>query len=525
MKKDVYIFDTLLRDGEQGENISFSLADKIEIAKKLDEFGIDYIEGGWPGSNPKAVAFFKEMKNIPLKHAKLCAFGSTRRAKNKAEEDPNLLALIDSETPAVSIFGKSWDLHVTEALKITLDENLKLIYDSVKFLKSKNREVIFDAEHFFDGYKENPDYAIKTLEVAVDAGADVLSLCDTNGGSLPNEVYDITKKIVEKFPDIMVGIHAHNDGGMAVANSIMAVLAGARHVQGTINGFGERTGNADLCAIIPNINLKLKLIAIEPDKLKMLTKLSQFVYETANLPPDNKQPFVGKSAFAHKGGIHVSAVQRNARTYEHIPPEVVGNQRRILISELSGRSNFIARASTFKVTELKTDEEIKKVLKEVKELENKGYHFEVAEASLEILAKKILGDHKDFFTIEGFRVFVGKQTGERSITEATVKLRVGNEYEHTAGEGDGPVDALNNAMRKAVENFYPVIKEVRLVDYKVRVLNNEKGTAAKVRVLITSTDGKDQWITIGVSENLIEASYRALVDSIEYKLFLEEKKK
>lgn len=522
MKKNVYVFDTILRDGEQGENVSFSLNDKIEIAKKLDEFGIDFIEGGWPGSNPKAVAFFDEMKNIELKHAKLCAFGSTRHFKNKPEDDPNLNALIDAATPAVSIFGKAWTLHVTDALKVSLDDNLKMVGDSVAFLKKHDKEVIFDAEHFFDGYKDNPEYALAVLKAAENAGASVLALCDTNGGSLPQEIYDITKTVVEAS-NVIVGIHAHNDGGVATANTLMAVKAGARHIQGTINGIGERTGNADLCSIIPNINLKMNLCCIEADKLPLLTKLSNFIYESGNISPDNKQPFVGKSAFAHKGGIHVSAVQRNSKTYEHITPESIGNKRRILISELSGRSNFVARASTFKVASLKSDDEVKKVLHEVKDLENKGYHFEVAEASLEILVKKVIGNHKDFFTIDGFNVFVNKLAGDPSKTEATVRMTLADgQVEHTAGQGDGPVDALNCALRKGVEKFYPVLKNVKLVDYKVRVLNNEDATAAQVRVLITSSDGENRWTTIGVSENVIEASYRALIDSIEYKLFLEE---
>ncbi len=524
MSEKIYIFDTLLRDGEQGENVSFDLTDKIAIAKKLDEFGIDYIEGGWPGSNPKAVAFFNEMKKLRLHHARLVAFGSTRRRDTTPDTDANLKALIEAETPAVAIFGKSWDLHVKEALKVPLEENLRMVLDSVSYLKKNGKEVIFDAEHFFDGYKDNPEYAMQVLDKAVEGGADILSLCDTNGGSLPFEIEDIVKKVCQRFPGVIVGIHAHNDSGLGVANSLVAVKAGARHVQGTINGFGERTGNADLCAIIPSLNLKMGFTAIEPDKLPLLTPLAHFIYEVCNLLPESKQPYVGSSAFAHKGGIHVSAVQKNPRTYEHIKPEAIGNERRILISELAGRSNFIAKASTFKVAELRSDDEVKKVLSQVKDLENRGYHFEVAEASLEILVKKVLGEHQDFFTLDGFRVYLTKQVGQETRTEASVKLSVNQVFEHTAGEGNGPVDALNVALRKAVEKFYPCLKTVKLIDYKVRVLNNYEGTGATVRVLITSTDGEHHWTTMGVSPNIIEASYRALVDSIEYKLFLEEKK-
>lgn len=524
MSEKVYIFDTVLRDGEQGENVSFALTDKIAIAQKFDEFGIDYIEGGWPGSNPKAVAFFREMKKVKLNHARLVAFGSTRRRNTTAASDNNIRALIEAETPAVAIFGKAWDLHVKEALKVSLDENLEMVRDSVAFLKENGKEVIFDAEHFFDGYKDNADYAMQVLDKAVQAGADVLSLCDTNGGSLPHEIEEMVKKVCNTFPGVIVGIHAHNDSGLGVANSLMAVKAGARHVQGTINGLGERTGNADLCAIIPSLNLKMGFRAVESDKLPLLTPLSHFLYEHCNMVPNSGQPYVGSSAFAHKGGIHVSAVQKNPRTYEHIDPEKIGNERRILISELAGRSNFIAKASTFKVAELRSDEEVKKVLSQVKDLENRGYHFEVAEASLEILVKKVLGDHQDFFSLDGFRVYITKQVGQETRTEASVKLSVNKVFEHTAGEGNGPVDALNVALRKAVEKFYPSLKDVKLIDYKVRVLNNYEGTGAAVRVLIASTDGEHQWTTMGVSPNIIEASYRALVDSIEYKLFLEEKK-
>ncbi len=523
MSEKVYIFDTLLRDGEQGENVSFALPDKIAIAQKLDEFGIDYIEGGWPGSNPKAVAFFREMKNITLRYSRLVAFGSTRRRDTSPADDKNIQALLEAETPTIAIFGKSWDLHVKEALKVSLEENLRMVTDSVSYLKDKGKELIFDAEHFFDGYKENRQYAMQVLEHAVQAGADVLSLCDTNGGSLPHEIEAIVHEVCQRYPDTTVGIHAHNDSGLGIANSLMAVKAGARHVQGTINGFGERTGNADLCAIIPGLNLKMGYTAIEPERLQLLTPLSRFIYEQCNLLPDEKQPYVGSSAFAHKGGIHVSAVQKNPRTYEHIEPTHIGNERRILISELAGRSNFIAKASTFKVAELKSDEEVKKVLTQVKNLENKGYHFEVAEASLEILVKKVLGDHQDFFSLDGFRVYISKHINKETWTEASVKLSVNNVYEHTAGEGNGPVDALNVALRKAVEKFYPSLKSVKLIDYKVRVLDVYEGTGATVRVLITSTDGEHQWTTMGVSPDIIEASYRALVDSIEYKLFLEEK--
>lgn len=524
MKKDVYIYDTTLRDGEQAEGVSFSLEDKIHIALKLDEFGVDYIEGGWPGSNPKAVAFFNEMKKHELKHAKLSAFGSTRRANSKAEDDPNIKALIEVETPAVAIFGKSWDFHVTDALRVSLEENLEMIKDSVSYLKSKGKEVLYDAEHFFDGYKKNPEYALKTIKTAEEAGADTIVLCDTNGGTMPDEVAEIVK-VVRQNIKAQIGIHAHNDAGTAVSNSFFAVLNGAEHIQGTINGYGERTGNANLCTIIPNLILKYKKKCLPEDKLVMLTAVSRFVDEMANIAPNSRQPFVGNSVFAHKGGIHVSAVQRNSETYEHIKPELVGNERRILVSELSGKSNILWKAKEFGLDVENVNEESKKIVDQIKELENKGFHFEAAEASFELLIKKAIKKHRKFFDLKGFRVIVEKRSAdEECISEATIKLEIDGQTLHTCAEGDGPVNALDGALRKSLREIYPIIKDVHLTDYKVRVLDDNVDTSAKVRVLIESSDGVNVWSTIGVSENIIEASWQALVDSIEYKLLKEEQK-
>lgn len=521
----VYLYDTTLRDGEQAEGISFSLPDKIHIVRELDAFGVDYIEGGWPGANPKANDFFERMKSEKLGHAKMVAFGSTRRKNIKAEDDKNLNALIDAETPAIAIFGKSWDLHVQEALRCTPDENLAMISDSVKFLKSKGREVIYDAEHYFDGYKNNPEYALETIKAAAEAGADWIVLCDTNGGTLTMEFYDIIKEVKKVIGDAALGIHAHNDSGLAVANSLTACSIGATMVQGTTNGFGERCGNADLIQVIPGLVLKMDKECISKAKLRELKRLSRTINEIANQVPDDRQPYVGNSVFTHKGGIHVSAVLRNAGTYEHITPESVGNKRRVLVSEMSGVSNLRYKADELGIDISGLGDESREVLTKIKRLENEGYQFEGAEASFEMLLQKAMGNLKNYFDLEAFRVIVEKRGPEEPcLSEATIKINIGDEQMHMAADGDGPVNALDAALRKALREYYPALKEVHLTDYKVRVINPKAATAAAVRVIMESTDGEQAWGTVGVSENIIQASWRALVDSIEYKLLQEDLK-
>ncbi len=524
MAKKILLYDTTLRDGGQAEGITFSLADKLRITGRLDRIGIRYIEAGWPGSNPKDMAFFQEIRNHQLKQARVVAFGSTRRAGVKAEEDANVISLLQAETPTIAIFGKSWLLHVTDVLRISPKSNLAMISDTVAYLKSKGRELIYDAEHFYDGYKDDPEYALATLGAAAEAGAEFLVLCDTNGGCLPEEISRITQEVQNRFA-IPLGIHAHNDGGLATANSLAAVRAGAVMVHGTINGYGERTGNANLCSIIPNLVLKMNLPALPKSQLRKLGELSRFVDELANIPSDLRAPFVGQSAFAHKGGMHVDAVRKNPRTFEHIDPALVGNHRRILISELSGKSNVILKAIEFGVNLDKTTPETARVLAELKRLGEEGYDFEGADASFQILLQKALGKHQEFFKLEGFRVIVEKRQDQDPISEATIKIRVGDKSELSAGEGDGPVNALDNALRKVLHRFYPEIGEVNLADFKVRALDATAGTAAKVRVLIQSRDQKDIWGTVGVSQNIIEASWQALVDSVDYKLLKRGKKK
>lgn len=518
--KNIVIYDTTLRDGSQAEGVSFSLQDKLSIALKLDELGVDYVEGGYPAANPKDRNFFKELLSHPLSHALPVAFGSTRRADKKAEEDPGLQALLKAETRTVTIVAKAWDLHVKEVLRVSLEENLKMLSDSIHFLVAHGRVVFVDLEHLFQGYKNNADYALKVLKTAEEDGANTLVLCDTNGGSLPGEIEEIVKK-AKSHVKTPLGIHAHNDGELAVANTLAAVTAGARHVQGTINGFGERCGNANLCSIIPNLVLKFGYPCLSPEKLKKLTEVSRYVNEVSNFTPQPNQPFVGPSAFAHKGGLHVDAMRKHEATYEHISPEAVGNERRILLSELSGSSTILAKIDRYNITHDK--EFARKILKEVQERENQGYHYESAEASFEILVKKLLGKHKSFFDLEGYRTIVEKQEG-RPVTEATVKVKVNGKKELAVAEGEGPVNALDAALRKALERHYPCINETHLVDYKVRVIDSKEGTAAKVRVIIQTRDHQDLWGTVGVSENIIEASCQALVDSIEYKLFKEEEK-
>lgn len=519
------LYDTTLRDGSQAEEISFSLDDKLRITEKLDELGIHYIEGGWPGSNPKDAEYFKKVKKLQLKNSIIVAFGSTHRPKINVENDNNIKALIHSEAKVFTVFGKTWDFHVTEALKINLEENLEIIFNTVNYLKKYADKVFFDAEHFFDGFKANPEYAIKCLLTAEQAKADCLVLCDTNGGTLPHEVEKIIKQ-VKNFIKIPFGIHAHNDSECAVANSIIAVLNGAVQVQGTINGFGERCGNANLCSIIPNLQLKLGYKCLEQKQIEKLTETSRFIYEIANILPFKRQPFVGESAFAHKGGIHVSAIMKKPETYEHIKPELVGNRQRVLVSDLAGKSNILRKAHDFGIHLEPNSPEVQAIVDTIKTLENEGFQFEGAEASLELLFRKTLGIKRKFFDLIGFRVIDEKRKGdEPTLSEATIMVKVGKNIEHTASTGNGPVNALDNALRKALERFYPELKKIRLKDYKVRVVNSGRGTASKVRVLIESGDDENLWSTLGVSENIIEASWQAIVDSIEYKLYKEKIKK
>ncbi len=515
--KKIEIYDTTLRDGTQGEGISFSSLDKIKIAQRLDKLGVAYIEGGWPGSNPKDMEFFEKIRSIPLKKAKISAFGSTRKGNIKVEKDFNIKALMDSKALVIAIFGKSWELHVKDALKVSLEENIKMIYDSVSYLKSKGRYVIYDAEHYFDGFKANRDYALKTLEAAKNAGAEVLVLCDTNGGTLPGELAEIIKTTKSSIK-AKYGIHTHNDSGLAVANSIIAVEMGCMHVHGTINGYGERCGNANLCSIMPVLQLKLGFRCVSDRNLKTLTDVSYFVNEVANVIPPKNEPFVGESAFAHKGGIHVDAVMKNIKTYEHISPELIGNRRRVLISDLSGKSNIKYKTSEMGFEEEFEPSHLREIANEIKLKEHRGYLYEDAEGSFELLVREKKGEKEEFFELDGFRVIIEKRPKKESYSEATIKLKVKGITEHTAAEGDGPVNALDNALRKALEKFYPNLKKMYLTDYKVRVLEGKNGTKAKVRVLIESANKKQTWGTVGVSENIIQASWEALVDSINYHL-------
>ena len=513
----ISLYDTTLRDGTQGAGITLSADDKIRIAERLDEFGIDYIEGGWPGSNPKDMEFFARARRRTWRHARITAFGSTRRAGVGADRDENLNTILAAETPAAAVFGKSWDLHVREALHTTLEENLEMIEDSVRYLRGRGIEVVYDAEHFFDGWKANPAYARETLRAARRGGAEVIVLCDTNGGCLPYEIaagIEAARDAVET----PLGIHAHNDGDLGVANTLVAVRCGAVHVQGTVNGVGERCGNADLISVIPNLQLKMGYACVPEASLTRLGELSRYVSELANMAPNEYQPFVGMNAFAHKGGVHVSAVMAHPPTYEHIPPEMVGNARRVVISDLSGRSNVLYKAQEMGVDLSKDRPEVREILAELKRLEHEGYQFEGAEASFELLMRRMMGQHTPAFALKGFGVMVQKRQEGACTAEASIRVEVDGQEEHTAAEGNGPVHALDRALRKALERFYPEIRRVRLVDYKVRVLNADAATAARVRVLIQSTDGIRTWGTVGVSENVVEASWQALVDSLGYVL-------
>jgi 2-isopropylmalate synthase len=522
----IFLYDTTLRDGMQGENIFFSPEDKVKIAKRLDDAGIHYIEGGWPGSNPGAQHFFELAKDMEFKNAKVAAFGSTRRPGKTCEQDANIQALIESGAPVITIFGKSWDLHVESIMQNTKEENLAMIKESIKYLLKHDREVIYDAEHFFDGYKAKPDYALKTLEAAVEGGTKCLVLCDTNGGSMPCEIESITKTAIEHFkekPDLIFGIHTHDDCAMAVANSVTAVHAGATMVQGTINGYGERCGNADLTAIIPILALKMNRDCMNQENLKRLLNLSRFISETANGPPVNSRPFVGKSAFAHKGGVHVSAIMKNPRAYEHISPDLVGNIRRVIVSEQSGKSNIEYKAKELGIDIGKNGANRHQIVSSIKELEDDGFEFDAAEGSLKLIMEKLTNQFTPHFELESFRVVVEKDKERPCYSHAMIKIRVGNETEITSAEGDGPVSALDNALRKALTSIYPQINDMHLVDFKVRVIDGMDGTDAKVRVLIESRDKNNIFSTIGVSEDIIEASWQALADSFQYKLSLDNK--
>ena len=512
---DVQIYDTTLRDGSQGEGVSFSIDDKIKIAKKLDFLGVSYIEGGWPGSNPKDLDFFHQMKDYEFKHARLSAFSSTRKPEGNVQQDNNITSLLASEVSVAAIFGKTWDFHVLRALETTLEENLNMVRETIGYLKDRGLEVIFDAEHFFDGFKNNADYALQVLAAAAGAGADCLVLCDTNGGTLPWELEEVIKK-VQKDIKIPLGIHAHNDSGCAVSNALLALQKGFTQVQGTINNYGERCGNADLCSIIPNLELKMNKRCLPPGNIKRLTEVSHFVNEIANMQSPNNQPFVGYGAFAHKGGIHVSALLKDSQTYEHINPEVVGNHRRVLVSELSGISNLLYKAKELNLDVNSDDAETRKVIKQIKELENEGFQFEGADASLELLLRKAFGQCEDFFQLNNLKIILEKREDTDIISEAVIKVTVGKKTFHTAAEGDGPVNALDNSLRKALTEVYPEINEMHLSDYKVRVLDGNQGTGARVRVLVESSNETEKWSTVGVSENIIEASWQAIVDSINY---------
>lgn len=520
MSRKIVLYDTTLRDGTQAEDVNFTVKDKVRIAEILVDFGIDYIEGGWPGSNPRDIEFFEEIRKSKVDPKHIAAFGSTRRAKRKCSNDENIQALLKSGAPNVTIFGKTWDLHVTEALKISLENNLEIINDSVSYLKSKVDTVFYDAEHFFDGYKANPEYAINTLKAAKEAKADCLVLCDTNGGTMPDELVDIINAVKREMGEYPLGIHCHNDSECAVANSVLAVKNGIVHVQGTINGYGERCGNANLCSVIPNLQLKYGFDCVTTEKLKKLWSVSRLINELGNLKHNIHQPYVGRSAFAHKGGVHVSAILKNPKTYEHIEPELVGNRQRVLVSDLSGKSNLVYKAKEFGLDIDSNDPQLNVLLEKLKELENKGFQFEGAEASFELLVRRHIGNFTKFFDLLSFRVIDEKRSAlEPPFAEATVMLKVGGEIEHTAAIGNGPVNALDQALRKALEKFYPNLKNMNLVDFKVRILTGKDGTKAITRVLIESKDDTDTWGTVGVAHNIIDASYQALVDSIEYKLF------
>ncbi|MSU50268.1 MAG: citramalate synthase [Opitutus sp.] len=519
MSNAVKIYDTTLRDGTQGEGISFSVTDKLLIAQKLDQFGVDYIEGGFPGSNPRDITFFQEAKNLKLRHARLAAFGSTRRAETKANEDAQLRTLLDSGMPVLTIVGKTWTLHVTEILRTTLEENLAMIEDSTRYLVAQGREVIYDAEHFFDGFKSDPDYALRTLAAAVRGGASNLSLCDTNGGTLVDEFKDIVARAVKEFGGDKVGVHCHNDSGLGVALSLAGVAAGASLVQGTANGYGERVGNANLTTVLPNLFLKMGRTANCAGNLAQLRDLSLFFDELANLRPDPKAPFVGNSAFAHKGGLHANAAQKVARSYEHIDPSLVGNRTRVLVSDMAGRTSVALKARELGLEFDEKRPEMKGLIEELKEREFRGYEYEAADASFKLLVTKHVGQTRAFFTVENYRVIIERH-GSELWAEATVKLNVNGESVHTVAEDTGPIGALDRALRLALDKTYPQLRDMKLRDYKVRILEGNSGAGSRTRVLIESGDGSRIWGTVGVSENIVDASWEALRESVEFKLSL-----
>ncbi len=519
MSRTVEIFDSTLRDGAQGEGISFSVHDKIQILEALDAIGVSYVEAGNPGSNPKDLEFFSYAEKMDLKHARLAAFGSTRRRDIKVEDDANVQSLLVANTPVVVIFGKSWDFHVTDIIRTTLEENLAMIRETIAFFKEKGKEVIFDAEHYFDGYKSNPEYALRTLDAAIEGGAKTLVLCETNGGALPSQVHKATRVALEHCPGSRIGIHAHNDGGMAVANSVQAVEAGACHVQGTFVGFGERCGNANLSSLIPAFEQKMGIPCLPEGNLEMLTSTATIIAEIANIRIPHGMPYVGKSSFAHKGGMHIDGINKNPLSFEHIQPDLVGNERRLLMSEVSGRSMILKKIQKISPDLDKDSPETKAIIKRLKELEMEGYQFEAAESSFELVIRKHLGKYRPFFELDHFKI-IGEQPSDKKemSSSAMIKISVDGAEEITAAEGDGPVNALDRALRKALEVFYPVLKHVSLTDFKVRVLDSKQASAARVRVLIESTDGMRTWTTVGVSTDIIQASWLALVDSLEYRL-------
>ncbi|VDA99046.1 (R)-citramalate synthase [Olavius algarvensis spirochete endosymbiont] len=524
-KGKIILFDTTLRDGGQTGGVHFSVEDKIKLSRELDEMGFEYIEGGWPGSNPKDIRYFEEMKKVKLKHSKLSSFSSTRLKDTRPEKDKILAELLRVETPVFTIFGKSWDLHVKESLETSLEENLEMIHSTIAFLKPRCDEIVYDAEHFFDGFKANPKYAIQTLKAAASAGADWIVLADTNGGALPEEIHFASKAAFAAV-DKPIGIHTHDDGDLSLANTLVAVELGAKMVQGTINGLGERCGNANLCSIIPTLSLKLGYETLAPEKIVELTRLSWLVSELSNKPHQENLPYVGDRAYTHKGGIHVSAVRKNPKLYEHLNPELVGNERRVPVSDQAGKSNVLQKASDLGMKI--EDAHAKTIVAKVKELESQGYHFEGADASFELLSDDLTGRRREFFKVHGFRVHTWENDKGEIWSEATIRVSVpeavagggghNSTFEHTAAEGSGPVEAMDRALHKALENFYPSIRDIRLTDFKVRILDEEAGTKAVTRVLISSTDGHLRWSTVGVSQNIIEASWRALVESIEFKL-------
>ncbi len=521
-KSNVFIYDTTLRDGTQGEGVSYSVSAKLRVAEKLDQFGVDYIEGGWPGSNPRDVDFFQQAKSLELTHAKIAAFGSTRRANTPVDQDPQVALLLEAETPVVTIFGKTWLMHVTEVIRTTAEENLAMIEDTVRHLKSHGREVHYDAEHFFDGYKDNPDYALKTLEAARRGGADFLTLCDTNGGIMVHEVSEIVQTVVSRFPDAKIGMHCHNDCGLGVAVSLAGVREGACIVQGTMNGFGERNGNANLTSIIANLSLKLGYDIHCAANLNKLRDISLFVDEMANLRPDIRAPFVGAASFVHKGGVHADAVNKVKHSYEHIRPEDVGNRTRVLVSDMSGRSSVMMKANELGLNVDPKSPQMKEFLEELKSLEYRGYEYEAADASFRLMLARFLKNKPDHFEVIHYRVIdVHGEWKDELTSEASVKLRINGEPYHTVAEATGPVGALDLAIRKALEQVYPQISSVKLTDFKVRILDGKQGADSIIRVQIESTDGEEIWGTVGASDDIIEASWEALLDSYEYKLLLD----